>query len=1127
MPSLTRSSEIRYFSKNNPCISCGKKKARCYYFGENDSIGCYYTDSYHPPSGYFAALNQPKDGAVIFSKKKDQEKLTPEQLHQREMDKIQKAANLKEFQQAELNQLMPADQRDELIRRLSAELGLGIRHKKMLTDRGLTDQQIQGHLFFSIDSYQKAPPWMPFNAPSVYLSKYHDRLINHGTAGVAIVIINELGQATGWQVLNELPRPTAEDSEYKKYVWCGNSHLPGKDQKELPIQFTQTTASDIIWLCEGTLKPVVAAYRHGINTLGASSGNFAASPTLTIAALAGITRVVLPIDAGDLINEDRIRHWGVQVKFLELIGKTVTISWWGQETKAGGDIDEIADLQKVKNISFAAWLEKSIIAVRRKKERLDYQELSTCQIAPNETRAEPILSALPIPTPGGLQFVSSPVATGKTKQLEMTIANWLRINPNGRIFMLGYRNGLLDNAGDRLGIPSYRIGNGQEDFAIANYPKVRMCLDSLLRLKIEDVPSGSLIIFDEVEAILEHGATGGTLGNNAPSIQAHLLQIMHKVLSTGGAIIGLEDRLTDLSIKGLDLLLANKYPIELIVNTAERFKWEVRMGYGTKADIIALVIEALDRGENIAVPASSQKLAKLMARTVLALRPDLADKVVLLDSNAQDLTELKANPDKWLAENGTRLLIYTSAVESGFSIETYKFDQVIAWFANLTTRTHLQMLSRVRSNCPRSIFIKKLSAEGASVKATDPEKLLKMERLTAEKTSLAHGLGRIDTTAESAAWNLLIAQFQARANLSYKHSQDLLAADLESRGHQVQIIKWIDLVDSSGIKDFCPEMAETIEAEENDILFEADGRAITLAQAISIKHSSDSTFEQKQQAEKCLLHDRLPGVEFSKEFLLESVTRNRGAYLNACTLSFMCHSPELAYQLDGEQFKAQKEQPHIIYTRVPRLSQKVGLLAGIQALVEKVIADGGQYQNSTPEVEEVHRIALGDRHQWWVLFGILVAPTTQDSKGRMINTPIAIFNKVLKKLGYKNKLISDNSPQGVRIKIYAITNADCEHRATIMEGLQNKHAAQLEQIKENPMAAKKMTPKPAVDVAATNPELADLITVRDSLKMILSGTLEERRAMRAETIGVWGEAKVLAGAKLLSFENQILFNSAA
>jgi hypothetical protein len=77
------------------------------------------------------------------------------------------------------------------------------------------------------------------------------------------------------------------------------------------------------------------------------------------------------------------------------------------------------------------------------------------------------------------------------------------------------------------------------------------------------------------------------------------------------------------------------------------------------------------------------------------------------------------------------------------------------------------------------------------------------------------------------------------------------------------------------------------------------------------------------------------------------------------------------------------------------------------------------------------------------------------------------------------------------------------------------------------MTAKKMTQKPAVDIAAINPELADLMAVRDSLKMILTGSLEKRRTMRAETIEMWGEDKVLAGAKLLSFENQILFNSAA
>ncbi|KAB0244034.1 hypothetical protein EZJ55_00375 [Microcystis aeruginosa EAWAG127a] len=50
-------------------------------------------------------------------------------------------------------------------------------------------------------------------------------------------------------------------------------------------------------------------------------------------------------------------RWSKEIKFLESLGKSILIAWWGQETKNDDDIDEIGNLDQVGFITPSQFLE--------------------------------------------------------------------------------------------------------------------------------------------------------------------------------------------------------------------------------------------------------------------------------------------------------------------------------------------------------------------------------------------------------------------------------------------------------------------------------------------------------------------------------------------------------------------------------------------------------------------------------------------------------------------------------------------------------------------------------------------------------------------------------------------------
>jgi uncharacterized protein (DUF927 family) len=324
-------------SKKNPCPIC-EKEDWCYQL--SSSLYCCKRSDEAPP-GFYRTTKQDRDGAHYFAVNED---LGDWEAKREEWakQKAQIKSDRIESQQKEFLTQLTSAHRDPLIRSLSQELGLNPEHRKMLSKRGLTDKQIEDSLFFSIEQFQKIGEHYPLNLPGVYLSPQGDRQLKG--KGIAVVAIDADGLATGWQVMNDNPRPTDPEAEFTKYYWAKgdkSSHLPIGDG-ELPIQtIGNASKPNTVWVCEGLLKSVVASHRIGERFIGASSGLFRSSPIQVKAASKDVKTVIIAVDAGDVVNPHRYRHWRLETEFFQSLGLEVLFAWWGQINKTENDVDEL------------------------------------------------------------------------------------------------------------------------------------------------------------------------------------------------------------------------------------------------------------------------------------------------------------------------------------------------------------------------------------------------------------------------------------------------------------------------------------------------------------------------------------------------------------------------------------------------------------------------------------------------------------------------------------------------------------------------------------------------------------------------------------------------------------------
>jgi hypothetical protein len=333
---------LKSFSRSNLCPVCGEGSPDCRYDPNGELVLCHGHIDFDPQHPDWHWLGSSSNGVWgKFVPRKDDRFDRTEWLEK----KAERERERLERQREHARNALSIPDRDKALRLLSQSLGLSRRHRQSLIDRGLSESAIESGLFFSIYPNDPVPPGIPQNLPGVSNGK-----IAASGVGIACLAFDGEGRAIGYQIRLE----NVTDSKYRWAKGLASSHLA---DGELPITVIPNgKESDRVWLSEGILKPFVAAHKHGINAIGAAGGNFSGSPNQVKEAIETYREVILSPDAGDINNPQVMLRWSREIKFLETLGKPISIAWWGQKTKDDDDIDELVSLEAIEYITPSQFL---------------------------------------------------------------------------------------------------------------------------------------------------------------------------------------------------------------------------------------------------------------------------------------------------------------------------------------------------------------------------------------------------------------------------------------------------------------------------------------------------------------------------------------------------------------------------------------------------------------------------------------------------------------------------------------------------------------------------------------------------------------------------------------------------
>ncbi|MFM7574968.1 MAG: hypothetical protein ACKO4S_17860, partial [Snowella sp.] len=318
--------------KRGDCPVCQGAKKDCRQNNKTSLIHCRDTSA-NPIDYVFRG--QDALGFGMWAYKADAQQWNQEQREQWQRERL---ANQSRRLAHHAKTALAVESLDLAIRKLARYLRLTSEHRQQLRDRGLTDNQINQGLFFSIAENQEIPPGIPPNFPGV---DWSGQKLFTPSPGIACPAFNSQGKAIGYQI-----RLTTADSG--KYRWPKGKVSSHLQNGELPLTITGSSLNDatIVWLTEGILKPFVASQKWGIPCIGAAGGNHQGSPQQLLAAIQQIPEnclIAIAPDAGAILNQNVLKQYEKTIKLLIEwgYGDRILFVWWGQATKLDNDCDEI------------------------------------------------------------------------------------------------------------------------------------------------------------------------------------------------------------------------------------------------------------------------------------------------------------------------------------------------------------------------------------------------------------------------------------------------------------------------------------------------------------------------------------------------------------------------------------------------------------------------------------------------------------------------------------------------------------------------------------------------------------------------------------------------------------------
>jgi hypothetical protein len=464
--------------------------------------------------------------------------------------------------------------------------------------------------------------------------------------------------------------------------------------------------------------------------------------------------------------------------------------------------------------------------------------------------------------------IKSGLGTGKTEYLKNKVAN----EKTGTQINLTYRNSLGLQLAEKLG--SYHL-DAHEGYKYFSDPNARLtlCVDSLLKPPLERLENCDLII-DESASVIKHLLCSRTLFNN----RLEILDRFELACQKANRIILTDGHQADWVISYIAKLSGNK----AITKIENQFKGDTPPIFfiepaNTKAKKLAEWYSKTIRSAECPAIATdsidqSETLAKLLYESH-------GDGILLNSKTVAEpwAKEMLKNPDEYIRKSNPKWLIYTPTAESGvdISIQHY-FSDVFGWFVGvICVDAVLQMLRRVRHPSRITVFC---AARGIATKDADAT-YHKQIISSIENRVLTEGLSLSDADLSVATKEAIIKQaesphfeayckIKAKENLERQDLRNYVLKALLIGGYQIQKINAdeLDSTEHFEAKQGCRDLAarQIFEAPE-----------ITLAEAETIERQYLASWEERCQAARVRLLQKLPGIEKTELWCWEFVRRVR------------------------------------------------------------------------------------------------------------------------------------------------------------------------------------------------------------------------------------------------------------
>lgn len=628
------------------------------------------------------------------------------------------------------------------------------------------------------------------------------------------------------------------------------------------------------------------------------------------------------------------------------------------------------------------------------------------------------LGEITIPNWAQLVAIKSPKGTGKTKSLENVVGDALA---DGQwVLVVGHRVQLVEALCHRFGIPYITSVKSSETGAVLGYG---LCVDSLhpqsqARFNADNWHNG-VVIMDECEQVIWHALNANTCQSQRVAILQQLKTLLSNVLQGNGRVFLADADLSDLSIDFVRSLSGYDLDPYIVVNSwqpkpEERCKIYNYSG-ANPSGLVAALSRHIDKGGRPFVVVSAQKTkSKWGTRTLEThLQKKYPDKKILrIDSETISDPEHPAygcipRLNEILSQYD--IVIASPSIETGVSIDILgHFTSVWAIFQGVQSESSArQALFRLREPVERHIWaaphgIGQIGNGSTSVKSL----LASQHKLAKANIRLLQEMALDDIELDFQQESLRTwAQMAVRVNMGMIHYRQSILEGLKAEGHQI--------IDSVELVNDAVSSAVTETKKSNQI-----------AEAIAVEAAADSTnneFEQLQQKKAKTKSERYKerkhllklryGIEVNAALVLKD---DDGWYAKIKLHYYLTLGRQFLKQRDTKRLHEQVEKGNgAVWLPDLNRNQVSVAIATLENLGVMELLIPNKEWRSTDEAL-VRMAMLAHAHAWDIKAALNITVSEKD-------TPIAIAQKLLSKIGVKLNYLRREGSDGNRVRVYGYT----------------------------------------------------------------------------------------------------------